>query len=349
MAREQVDAVPPTVRERPTRKRGGGCGLVVLAGLVAAAIGAAALWVFVLRAPARAIRHVPSNATLVARVDLGEIALFGPVRKHLVPLFDAPEAPASGASATPSASAGADRVDRIRQETGVDLRRDVREVVIASVDATSWVALFGGRIERGRFVAGMDRVLRDDGAGGWQLEGDRLVGPRGVVIAQADDGTLVLGTDRSLVGAALPETDDAAHLGLPDGGAVAIVITKPAWSGASTALFALPHGGVLGKVDGASGRFALGDAPALTLRLEAAGGDAVALQADLASMLDEVRAVFTILPDLVGEKAALRGARLRVDGGAVVVEAPWPLEALDRACDRFAGVVRGALARPSIR
>jgi hypothetical protein len=338
------DGVPPTVRDTPTKK-GPGCGTVLLLGLAILALGAAALWLLVLRAPARAMRHVPSNANLVARVDLVEIALFGPVRKHLAPLFDAPPDP------TAKASGAAERVDRVRVETGVDLRRDVREVVLASVDATGWVAIFGGRIERGRFVTGMERVLREDGGGAWRLEGDLLVGPLGVVMAQADDGAIVAGTDVSLVRAALPANDDAARLALPDG-AVSMAITKAAWSGASRLTAALPHGSVLGRIEAATGRFALGDAPSLTMRAEATGGDAAALAKDLEALLEEARAGLRLASevlgerDALGERAALRAATVRVDGAAVVVEAPWPYEALDRACERLAADVRASLPNP---
>jgi hypothetical protein len=311
-------------------------GLVAALGVALVALAALAFWLVVVRAPARARRHVPSNANLVVRLDLVEVATFPPAREHLGPVLE-----------RMSADRGAPGRDRLREETGIDLARDVREVVLASVDGLAWVAVFGGRLERGRFLAGMQRLLADGAPGAWRLEGDLLVGPMGAVVAQADDGAVVVGSDLALVRAALPATDDAASIGLPEGGAVAFALTKRAFEGAAGAASALPHGGTLASVAGASGTFALGREPALTARLEAARGDADALLHELEPLLDEARVGMTAWPDLAGEKAALRSARLRVDGTAVVLDAPWPYDELDHALARLGRLAGRALPPPA--
>jgi hypothetical protein len=69
--------------------------------------------------------------------------------------------------------------------------------------------------------------------------------------------------------------------------------------------------------------------------LEATDGDAPALLKELEPALDEARALDAVVPDLAGEKSALRSLRLTVEGGAVLADAPWPYDALDRACERL--------------
>lgn len=337
MSAPRVAAVPPTVRD-PRPARGRGCAVFTALVVVAALIGGATVYTQLVRADAHALRHVPSNVNLVARFDLVDLALFAPVRKHLAPLLSA--APPTSPS-TPS------RVARLREATGIDLGRDPREVVLASLDATSWVALVGGHLARGRFVSGMERWLRDEGVADWHREGELLVGPLGaVILAQADDGTVIIGTDASLVTAALPASDDAAELRVPTDAAATFVVTAPAWSGLASALPQLPHGSVFGKIERATGRLTLGDAPAVSLRLDATSGDAPALMKELESALDEARALHLLVPDVVGEKSALRSMRLTVVDGAVHADAPWPYDALDRACERLGSVLARMLPGP---
>lgn len=338
-----VDAVPPTQREpepQPTHPRGSssrGCAIVAVLGLVLGGLAALAVYLLVFQARARAVRHIPSNVNLVARFDLVDLALFAPVRKHLAPLLSA--APPTAPSTSPPTPS---RVARFREATGIDLGRDPREVVLASLDATSWVALVGGHLARGRFVSGMERLLRDEGVADWHREGELLVGPLGaVIVAQADDGTVIIGTDASLVAAALPATDDASQLRVPTDAAATFVVTAPAWSGLASELPHLPHGSVFGKIERATGRLTLGDAPAVSLRLDATSGDAPALMKELEAALDEARALHLLVPDVLGEKSALRSTRLTVVDGAVHADAPWPYDALDRACERLGS----ALAR----
>src|SRR5262245_41010313 len=49
------------------------------------------------RYEATARRHIPSNANVAIRLELADLVLFGPVRKHLLPLA-LPEKDASGAA-----------------------------------------------------------------------------------------------------------------------------------------------------------------------------------------------------------------------------------------------------------
>ncbi len=217
---EPYEPPPPPLRDpqpAPSRRRRVAVALAVL--VAALAVGAVAFYLFFWRYEAVARRHVPGNANLVVRLEATDLLLFGPVRKQLLPLL-----------LDHSARSGAQRGDRIREATGVNLATDLREIIVASVDGTSWVLIAGGRIPRGRFVDGLARVAQEEG---WPLHrrGEMLVGPA-VAIGQAEDGTLVVGTDAGLVEAALPASDDTRKLELPEKGAVTFAITRQAWSGA---------------------------------------------------------------------------------------------------------------------
>ncbi|AUX46659.1 hypothetical protein SOCE26_081660 [Sorangium cellulosum] len=316
----------------------GACLAVALALVAALAALALGLYFFFWRYAQTARDHIPGDANIVVRLEAAQLALFGPVRQHFFPLLD-------------EARAGSPRKARIEAATGLDPLTDVREIVIASTDAASWVVLAGGRIPRGRFVAGMEKVARDEGWSGWRRDGELLVGPS-AAIGQADDGTLVLGTDVEIVKAALPASDEWRRLDLPEQGPVTFALTRAALSGAagefSNALpragTALPRAGaLLRRVDRASGVLTLGAEPALVARLAPVSGEAApALAADAQAALGSVKPALAMLPDVWGARAALDGAEAQAQGELVEIRARWPYEGLDRACAELAQRARAA-------
>lgn len=293
--------------------------LSVIAAIVA--VAGVAIYLFVIHYNPIARRHVPGNAVVAARAELADLLLFGPVRDHLWPAL---------------VGKGSSRVKKIATATGVDLASDVREVVVASTDAKSWVVIFGGKLERGRFLKGFSKVLADEGKPGSTIDGDVLVTPSGAVIAQSDDGALILGTDKAIVRAALPSSDEYKKLDLPIKGAVSFAVTKRAWAGASRSIV-ITHASALDQVERAKGRFDLGRSPLLTMEIEPAQGvTPKALAADLEAAIAELRIVTLVVPEMAGEKRALGAATIKVDGDRVVLTAPWPYDALDGACKRLA-------------
>jgi len=297
-------------------------------------------WFFLWRYEPHAREHIPDRTNVAVRVEAADFILFGPVRRHLWPLLE--EARAEPKAGAPKR--GKSRLERIKDATGVDFSTDARELLVASVDAQSWLVIVGGRLRRGRFVKGLLAVLQEDGSPGWSASGELLVGPGGLAVGQADDGTLLFGTDAAIVTAALPATDEWKRLELPERGAVTMFVAQEAWKGVSSKLAAAPGTEALAKVQHATGKMILGDAPSLDLVLKAEAGETGAVARGLESALAAARLTTLLAPDHYGEKAALNGAKVSVEKDAVRLVAPWPIDGLDRACTDLALALRAGRA-----
>jgi len=306
--------------------------LVVIATVVAA-IAAASAWLYfdVWSYQRTAHRHVPAGTNVAVRADAGQILLFKPVREHLWPVL----LESDGASDADKKR----RIQLIHDKTGVSVPQDLREVIVASVDAGSWVALIGGNIEPGRFVTGLDEVLREEGVTGWTLDGELLVHDYGPAIGQADDGTLAIGTNRDITMAALPAADDDSPM-LPDlsDDALSFVINHKAYEGAVDLLpLTLPGLDTLSKVEQLHGHVVLTDNPTVELVVTPKGVDAAALASELDGSLAKVRIAVMFIPHhLFGAKEALGDASITATGNEVLIRAPWPYEALDKAAKKLA-------------
>jgi hypothetical protein len=332
--RTVVDPMPAAPRLPMPRSRKIAIALSLLAAVLL--VAGVAVYLFVVRYEPLARRHIPGNGNLVARFDLADLALFGPVREHLLPLFFDPS--------TDSAPKGKTRADHLRAATGVNLATDLRELIVASVEGSSFVAIIGGKIPRGRFVKGLALVAKEEAwPGAWRVEGELLRGPDGITIGQADDGTILLGTSEAIVIAALPASEDFVRLALPEKGASSFAVTRDAWSGAAGAAV-VAHASVLRKIERASGTFTLGKSPEIIMAIEPSEANpAPALAGEIEQLLAELRIVALLLPDAVGEKGALLAAKVTTKEGRVIVTAPWSYDALDRGCARLAGLIRVSL------
>ncbi len=341
---DAVEPVPPTQRDpapEPAPAPTGGppkrssARVLVIAGVAMFVLGATVavvLWMLVFRYQPTALAHVPAGSNVVVRIEGADIVLFGPVRNHLLPaaLENRPKEPALNKVAI---------ADRIYDRTGVRLPVDVREVLMATMDGKSFVGLFGGKIARGKFVAGLAEVAKEENWG-LRLENELLVGPN-VAIGQADDGTIVVGTDRAIVMNALPVSEEGTKLGLPDQGAVRFVVAKQAWENLATFGRLIPEAASLSGVRRGTGSFTLGSSPELVVRLDAVEGtDPVTIEKGMGAILANLRLLTMLAPDRMGEKEALRQAVVSREGAQVVVRAPWPYEAMDRAAAALAARIR---------
>ncbi len=162
-----------------------------------------------------------------------------------------------------------------------------------------------------------------------------------MAIAQADDGTIIVGTDRAIVQTALPATEEGQKLGLPEKGAVTFAIGKGAWEAVGAGASLVPGARSMPKIERATGSFKLGSAPELLMRLEPVNAaERQALEDATRALLSQMGLLMLLAPDVAGEKEALRAAVVRGEGSAVVLQAPWPYEGIDRGCAKIAAFLR---------
>jgi hypothetical protein len=154
-----------------------------------------------------AARHLPDDTRLAARIDVETLLISDPIRTRLLPLFDqgAPRADLKP------------RHDRFRAHTGVELGRDLREIVL-SVSDRGWVLVFGGKFPRSGLVQGLETTLTEEPTPCEFRDGVLQV-QNGPAIGQATDGALVVASDAARLRLALRGGETYLKLGLPPEGA----------------------------------------------------------------------------------------------------------------------------------
>jgi hypothetical protein len=329
---------PPAVAEKRSGWKKLAVTLFVVAVLVAG-VGALVFFRYVRPSP-QAHRHLPRGTTIAMRADAVRILAFKPVRERLLPVLTG--ASNAGAQTDP-------RLARLRELTGVNLPGDLRELVIGSVDGKQWVAACGGTIEAGRFVDGLEGFLKEQGESSWTREGDVLVHPILGALGQADDGTLVAGTSKSLVLAALTARDEDPspdELPLATDAALTFMMSSAAYRGALPMLpsFLSPVE-TLESIDRLNGALHLSDKPHVDVHLRPRGVPAAELATKLDAQLATVKLAMAFSPsDLGGARKALASATVTAKESDVLVHAEWPYEALDEGVARLAEIVGATLA-----
>lgn len=194
------------------------------AGVIFTALASAGAWVAyakLVHYRRCAVEHLPPNTQLVARLDVEQVVLFEPVRRHLIPLID--RLPLGSAPAAASAEAEP-RILRLRRDAGLNLGLDLREVLVATAPGGRWVLVLGGLFRQG-LVPAIERELQAEAASGWRRAGDALeFTPSGAALAQAQDGALLLASSRALLEASLPSSTRFRELGLEREGAGSALI-----------------------------------------------------------------------------------------------------------------------------
>lgn len=146
-------------------------------------------------------RHIPREADSALRIDLQQVVLFEPFRKHILP------AVAGAADAS-----GHTRLHKLDSDIGINSALDVREIVIAhGPGEEDWTTIIGGLFPSGQMLAGIERVLRDQSR--LQLQKSRdgkalFIDPWGLVLGQAGSGCIIVSTREALLRQALQAHDD---------------------------------------------------------------------------------------------------------------------------------------------
>jgi hypothetical protein len=202
-----------------------------LAALLAAvaAAGAYVAYVELLHYRRSAAEHLPASTVFAARVDVEQVLLFEPVRRHLLPLVEAlPPAPAQRDRAEHET-----RLARLRA-AGLNLGLDLREIVVATTAERGWLVALGGLFPKAGMIEIVGQMLHDEDARGWARQGNRLeLSPSGMALAQAADGTLILASDGATLAAALAPSTRYLELALARegaGGAALLPREVTSWS-----------------------------------------------------------------------------------------------------------------------
>jgi hypothetical protein len=195
---------------------------LMLGALALACLAALGVWVAyreLIQYERRAAEHLPTGVGFAGRLDLEQVLLFEPVRRHLFPLID--KLPLTSSPASRSTSKANYRLTRLRELAGVNVGLDLREILVAGGEETDdWVLVLGGLFQRQGLVRAIESLLREEQVPGLAREGDVLsFQPWGIALGQAADGSLILASNRRTLASALPATQRFIELGLARTGA----------------------------------------------------------------------------------------------------------------------------------
>jgi len=270
-----------------------------------------------------AARHLPDDTRLAARIDVETLLISDPIRARLLPLFD---------QGAPRADLKA-RHDRFRAHTGVELGRDLREIVLSVSDA-GWVLVFGGKFPKSGLVQGLETTLSEEPTPCVLKDGVLQV-ENGPAIGQASDGALVVASDPARLRAALRGGEAYLKLGLPPEGAggFALKVAEP-----------IPPG--FARFDSVSGSVQLGEKVEVDV--------AVRLRPGASSEPSGVAADFATLgaaaPPQSAARRPLENARIQPHReGEVGVQLSWTRPELDRGVEWLASLLTAQFARPSTK
>jgi len=268
-----------------------------------------------------AARHLPDDTALAARIDVETLLVAGPVRSRLLPLFD------QGLAGRTDLKA---RHDRFRAHTGVELARDLREIVLGSSPA-GWVLVFGGKFPRSGLIAGLQTTLAEEHTQA-TLQADVLQVQDGPAIGQASDGALIVASDAARLRAALRGGEAYLKLGLPPEGAggFALQVGTPAPPGFE-------------QFERVSGSLGLGD------HLDA--DVAVHLRPGASSEPAGIAHAFAVLgaaaPPASGARRPLEHAEIQPHrAGEVGVKLSWTGPELDTGVEWLSALLTAQFARP---
>lgn len=301
-----------------------------------------------------ATQHVPPGTTLAVKLDLVEVASYGPFKRNIIPLADEPAAGAAAAGASNKRSA------KLGDEAGFSPSRDIRELVVCFVgDPDHYALIVGGRFPAGKLVPALAKVAASENNTEWAQSGDIMKSKNGsYVVGQASDGTAIFASDETTLRAALPVSSTHTTLGLPEEGAVTFAGSNDTWKRVSSSSYATMLGSLqdLRGLGAFNGTMTLGNNPKMVTQVSVSGNpeDAKAtlyrVFTDLRRISELRRRLTNASTDYAGEEAALGGSAIETKGTNVLkVTTPLSYEGVDRGAQNLAShvrTVRQTLGRP---
>jgi hypothetical protein len=283
----------------------------------------------------RAVYHVPEGAQLALRVDLEQVVLFEPVRRHVFPVLGKQLAVNDGLKA-------------LERHTGIRLAIELREVMAArQAQSGAWVFAVGGLFPERGVLEGLARLAEERGLGGCNLGDGMLRCPKQkIFVTRADDGILLLGSSEALVASAREVTAEHERLGLLVADAAGFAV-EPSWLRALAQRVSLPGLGpilpgaeALEALRTVSGSVELGTETTLTVRLTPVpSAEVTALETAVRALLQSVARFLSLIgySEVAGERSLLAAAIVKTsEDGAVEVTSRWTREDIDRGARSIA-------------
>ena len=300
---------------------------------IAAVIGAVGFyaWSRFLSYDHEAIQHIPADAVTIGRLDLSQVAVYAPIREHvLAPLLKLRKQGARGESSP---------LDDLESKTGLRLR-DLREIVVAQgLEAEDVVILIGGLFPKGKVLPGLkswiesgDAILR----GELELHGDIAHHmPDGLWIGQATDGTIVAASSEAYLRKALKGAPNKDTHGLQLNRPMELLLEDQGLSRLQALLQQMPMFSGLAKVTKLRAWVEIEETA--TVRVELgypAGNEAKEVQKEVDTALKAARMLLAVLPqkEYGGERSLLT----RVESAAkppssVQLSAHWEQSEVENA------------------
>ena len=334
----------PAVNKKKTR---GSWMYILIGGLLFMSVaGPLAFYFVVWRYRPTALMHIPRGTNAALRFDGRELYLYEPFRTHVLGAFD-------------DAANKAGRADRLKKHTGLDVRKDIREVIFATSFGDTWVVLVGGNFSsraKTKFTLGLSKFLDEEGVPGFKRREDGvLAGP--LYVAQADDSAIIIANSEETLGRCMEPNETYQDLGLASSGAMSFVIDRPVFeaaTGPNSMVKGSPFGSFGSVLEAASqtekmtGHLALGKDVEFLLDITPTRGSTpeglskeyenVQSQARLASMF--------FLPDFGGLTEVALNAKIKPRAKSVMVEAPWERKKFDAFLERVGKTIREAFSAP---
>ena len=292
---------------------------------------------FVWRYRPTALMHIPQGTSVAVRFDGRQLYTYEPFRTHVLGAFD-------------EAADKNGRADRFKTHTGVDLRKDVREVILATSNGESWVALIGGNFTtraKTNFTVGLSKFLDEEGVSGFSVRADGvLAGP--VFVAQAEDSTIVISSSGETLERCLEPGEAYQDLGLAGSGAVSFVIDRPAFenlAGTNSALkdtpFALlpSNASAARQTEKLTGYLSLKEPEFLLDITPVSTSTPEQLTKELETLQSEAK-LATLLPELGGLRDVALAGRIKPRATSVMIEAEFPRAKLNELLEKVGQEIR---------
>jgi hypothetical protein len=303
--------------------------------LFAAGVAAAVMYVKFFHYRRVAALHLPADTTVAARIDVEDVVLFEPVRKHLLPLADTVRV------GDPRLKP---RLKRLEQHTRIEFVIDLREIAVArGPRPEDWVVIFGGLFPKENVVTGLRRVFEEEGISPQLSPSGRSFSlPGGLALGQAEDGCIMIAATAERLESALPQQDTYQRLLLAPEGSGGFALSRD-FQQALADVPVVASVRELGEIERVQAQIRLGNPAEISAQVELRSkGDLGQAERGISAIRAALQTFAARTPgvDRGGETKILEKARSTPSApGLVDVVAPWERADMDRAAQSLARTI----------